>query len=277
MDRQAAQSAAFLKRLNAIPAASLPPAEQANRAILKRTLGRRDRSQPLRPAAAALFDARQLSRLPRRHGRELSRSARSPTMTIIWRGMALVPERMQAYGEISAKAAREGYAQPCVTHDQLSPATITRIIAADPTQSRFYAPFAGPEAGEYFRRRNGPRFKRGGGRSITIEVNPSYEAFADGSTTASCKTKCRKTRRRLGHAAGPGILRLPGPQQTTTGPDARRNPPDRPEGSCADPRRDGGGREQGRLRQPRGDDRRHAHQSRNSSPRRPKSCWRQRR
>jgi len=38
MDRQAAQSATFLKRLEAIPAASLPPAEQTNRAILKRQL-----------------------------------------------------------------------------------------------------------------------------------------------------------------------------------------------------------------------------------------------
>ena len=38
MDRQTAQSAAFLKRLEAIPAASLPASEQANRAILKRQL-----------------------------------------------------------------------------------------------------------------------------------------------------------------------------------------------------------------------------------------------
>src|SRR5262245_38274352 len=35
-DRVAAENAAFLKRLDAIPAASLPASEQANRAVLKR-------------------------------------------------------------------------------------------------------------------------------------------------------------------------------------------------------------------------------------------------
>ena len=38
MDRQAAQSATFLKRLEAIPASALPASEQANRAIMKRQL-----------------------------------------------------------------------------------------------------------------------------------------------------------------------------------------------------------------------------------------------
>src|SRR5688500_17927015 len=37
-DRQTAEAAEFLKRLNAIPANALPTAEQANRAILKRQL-----------------------------------------------------------------------------------------------------------------------------------------------------------------------------------------------------------------------------------------------
>src|SRR5436190_15950875 len=37
-DQHAAEAAAFLKRLEAIPAASLSPADQANRAILKRQL-----------------------------------------------------------------------------------------------------------------------------------------------------------------------------------------------------------------------------------------------
>ncbi len=69
-DRQAAQAAAFLKRLDAIPAASLPASEQANRAILKRQL--EDAIEANR------FGQRQLlystlgsyPRLPRRHGRE---------------------------------------------------------------------------------------------------------------------------------------------------------------------------------------------------------------
>src|SRR5262245_38533816 len=38
MDRQAAEAAAFLQRLNAIPVATLSPADQTNHAILKRTL-----------------------------------------------------------------------------------------------------------------------------------------------------------------------------------------------------------------------------------------------
>ena len=38
MDRQAAKAKEFLKRLDAIPAGSLSPADQANRAILRRGL-----------------------------------------------------------------------------------------------------------------------------------------------------------------------------------------------------------------------------------------------
>ena len=44
--------------------------------------------------------------------------------------------------EISVKAAREGYVQPCITLSGF-PNTISGNISADPTKSRFYAPFSG--------------------------------------------------------------------------------------------------------------------------------------
>ena len=54
--------------------------------------------------------------------------------------LAKVPDRMRAYGEISAKAAREGFVQPCATLGGFGE-TVTTFIAADPAKSTFYAPF----------------------------------------------------------------------------------------------------------------------------------------
>ena len=90
-DRQAAEAQAFLTRLRAIPAASLSPMDQSNRAVLERTLGRPDRAQPLRPAAAALLLARQLSRVPWRPWARTSPCGPRRITTIISRGSRSCP------------------------------------------------------------------------------------------------------------------------------------------------------------------------------------------
>ncbi len=140
MDRQAAQSAAFLKRLDAIPAASLSPAEQANRAMLKRQLedaieaNRYGERQLLYSTLGSYHDylAGMADGIPFRSAADYDNYLAR---------LELVPDRMRSYGEISLKAAREGYVQPCVTMTGFA-GTITGNISADPTQSRFYAPFA---------------------------------------------------------------------------------------------------------------------------------------
>ena len=132
--------AAFLKRLEAIPAASLPASEQANRAILKRQLedavegNRYGQRQLLYSTLGSYHDnlAGMAENIPFRSYADYDNYLAR---------LELVPDRMRSYGEISAKAAREGYVQPCVTMTNFA-STITGNITADVAQSRFYAPFA---------------------------------------------------------------------------------------------------------------------------------------
>ena len=140
MDRQAAEAAAFLARLNAIAASALSPADQSNRAILKRTLEA--------AVAGNRFGERQMlySTLGSYHsflGTMVDNQpfrSRADYANYLER-LAKVPDRMRAYGEISVKAAREGFVQPCATLGGFGE-TITAFVAADPAKSTFYAPFA---------------------------------------------------------------------------------------------------------------------------------------
>ncbi|MFL6739531.1 MAG: DUF885 domain-containing protein [Sphingomicrobium sp.] len=188
MDRQAAEAGTFLARLNAIPLQSLSPSEQANYLILKRTLDN--------AVEANRFGHRQMlySTLGSYHDFLAGMAENQPFRTVAdyenyLKRIALVPERMQAYGEISAKAAREGYTQPCVTLTRF-PESIRGSIAADPTQSRFYSPFAGqrpstvPEA-------RWEALKSQAAALIRDRINPSYEAFARLYDT-QLAAKCRK-------------------------------------------------------------------------------------
>lgn len=139
-DRQTAEAADFLKRLNAIPAEALPASEQANRAILKRQLeGQVEGNR---------FGQRMLlySILGSYHngiagmGEQLAFRTRADYDNYLAR-LALIPSRMKAYSEMSVMAAKQGFTQPCVTMTNFAE-TISGSIAADPAKSRFYAPFA---------------------------------------------------------------------------------------------------------------------------------------
>ena len=189
MDRQAAQSAAFLQRLDAIPAASLPASEQANRAIMKRQLedaveaNRYGQRQLLYSTLGSYHDfiAGMAETMPFRVARDYDNYLAR---------LELVPDRMRSYGEISVKAAREGYVQPCVTMTGF-PSTITANLTPDVAQSRFYAPFAAqrPEnipAGEWVALQDRAK------SLITSKVNPSYQAFAD-LYDRELKSKCRRS------------------------------------------------------------------------------------
>jgi len=189
MDRQAAESAAFLRRLEAIPEASLPPAEQSNRAILKRSLEAQ--------VAGNRFGQRQMlySTLGSYHANLATMAENQPFRTradyakYIER-LAKVPDRMRAYGEISRKSASEGFVQPCVTLGGFGE-TITRFVTADPAQSTFYSPFAGarPEsipAAEWAELQQRAR------DLIGSRINPSYSGFA-ALYDRELKGKCRQS------------------------------------------------------------------------------------
>jgi uncharacterized protein (DUF885 family) len=189
LDRVAAENAAFLARLNAIPAPSLPASEQANRAVLKRQL--EDAVEGNR------FGERQLlySTLGSYHDNLAGMAENIPFRSFAdydnyLARLEQVPDRMKSYGEISLKAAREGYVQPCVTMGGF-PATITGNVVADPTQSRFYSPFAGQrpafiEAGQW------TALQARAKTLIVAKVIPAYQGFAD-LYDRDIKGKCRQS------------------------------------------------------------------------------------
>ncbi|MEO6256258.1 MAG: DUF885 domain-containing protein [Sphingomicrobium sp.] len=189
MDRQAAEAAAFLGRLEAIPAASLSSADQSNRAILKRALEAQ--------VAGNKFGERQMlySTLGSFHSNIGTMADNQPfrvqaDYANYLERLAKVPARMRSYGEISAKAAREGFVQPCVTMAGFGE-TITLFIAADPTKSTFYAPFAaarpdGIAAAEWARLQARAR------DLVTNGINPAYRDFA-ALYERDLKGKCRQS------------------------------------------------------------------------------------
>ena len=189
MDRQAAQAQAFLQRLNAIPKTALTPADQTNYAILKRSLQN--------AVEYNRFGQRQMlySTLGSYHGYYAGIGETQPFHSKedyenYLARISFVPERMRAYSDISLKAAREGYVQPCVTLTNF-PDTIRGDIAADPTQSRFYAPFAGAKPAPVTQA-EWDALKERAARIIRDQINPSYQAFAE-LYDSQLASKCRQT------------------------------------------------------------------------------------
>lgn len=186
-DRQTAEAAAFLKRLDAIPAASLSPAEQASRAILKRQLEAQ--------VEGNRFGQRMLlySILGSYHnniagmGEQLPFRTREDYDNYLAR-LALVPTRMKAYSDMSVKAAKEGYTQPCVTMINFAE-TISGTIAADPAKSRFYAPFGGNKPSTVSDA-DWVTFQRQARDVIAGPINASYRDFGV-AYERDIKGKCR--------------------------------------------------------------------------------------
>ena len=189
MDRQAALAQGFLNRLNAIPQAALPAADQTNHAILRRSLQNQIEGNR--------FGARQMlySTLGSYHdyyagiGESQPFHDKADYENYLAR-IGHVPERMRSYGEISVKAAHEGYVQPCVTLAGF-PATISGNISADPTKSRFYTPFAGPKPATVSQA-EWDGLKARAAALIRDRINPSYQAFAQLYAT-QLASKCRQT------------------------------------------------------------------------------------
>ena len=188
-DRQTAEAAAFLKRLDAIPQASLSPADQTNYAILKRTLSD--------AVTANRFGERQMlfSTLGSFHQFWAGLGEQQPFRTYAdydnyLARLGHIPEQMANVADISRKAAKEGFVQPCVTLTTFEP-TITGVIAADPTKSRFYAPFAAPKPASV----TDAQWAELQGRAktlITGKLNPSYQSWANVYRT-ELAGKCRQT------------------------------------------------------------------------------------
>ena len=175
-ERRVREAQAFLDRLERIPTEQLDRSERVNQAILRRTLaetvddnryGQRDmlfttyygwhqgfagiaRGLPFRTRADFESYLTRIEQYPRLNEQALA---------------------------ITANAVRGGYVLPCSVLTGYE-RTISGVIADDPTQSRFYEPFAGnrpaaiPEA-------DWARLQARARNSITSSVNPAYQRHLD--------------------------------------------------------------------------------------------------
>jgi uncharacterized protein (DUF885 family) len=212
MDRQAAAAKGFLDRLDAIPASGFSETDRANAAILRTLL--REQVEMNR------FGQRQLlySILGSYHsgfpGMANSLALRS---TADYRHylarLAQVPDRMRAYGDISVKAAREGFVQPCVTMTRF-PETISGVITADPAKSRFYEPFAAPRPASVTPA-DWSALQAEARTLVTTRINPAYRQFA-ATYDSQIKDKCRQSVSASDQPDGPAYYAAQVRSQTTT-------------------------------------------------------------
>jgi uncharacterized protein (DUF885 family) len=187
-DRQAAEAQAFLARLNAIPAASLSAMDQSNRAVLERTLEDQ--------IAFNRFGQRQLlySSLGSYHetlatmGEGIPMRTKADYENYLAR-LALVPARMKSYGDMSVKAAGEGYTQACAWMKTLPGSTLA-LVPADVTQSPFYGPFAAARSQAI----SAADWSALQARAKEVIGGPISSSYRDFSTVAETKLvpKCRK-------------------------------------------------------------------------------------
>ncbi|URW76043.1 DUF885 domain-containing protein [Sphingomonas donggukensis] len=196
-DRRAAQAAAYLKRLDAIPDVGLSEVERANKAVLRRLLSE--------DVEANRFGQRMI----------VFTSYSSP-----WQGMAGMGERLAFRGKqdfanyltrsekwpavndallaITAQAVQGGYVQPCVSLVGFE-GTIRGVVTADPVASRFYIPFAGTRPRDASEAEWTALQKRAQ-TVIMARLNPAYTKAADYFRDRYLP-KCAKT---AGVSAQPG-------------------------------------------------------------------------
>jgi uncharacterized protein (DUF885 family) len=175
-ERRATEAAAFLQRLDAIPAAQLSSADRTNHAILRRNLaeeveGRRFGQRNM------LFTtyygwhqafAGMANNLPFRTGADyrsyLQRLGQYPRLN----DDALA---------VTAEAVRGRFVLPCSVLGNYE-RTIAGVIAEDPLKSRFYEPFTRPRPAD-LSEAEWTRFQAEARRTITDVLNPAYAKHRD--------------------------------------------------------------------------------------------------
>ena len=188
-DRQAAQAAVFVKRLDAIPTAQLSPADRTNQAILRRILAEQieangfgERTMTFSTLGSWFQNFAGLADfVPVRTRADfvsyLGRLAQFPTVN----AQAL---------DVTRQAVAGGFVQPCVTLSGFEQ-TITGVIAAKPEDSRFYAPFKGSKPIDVTEA-EWAQMQARAKTLITGTLNPEYRKIDD-YYRASYLPKCRKT------------------------------------------------------------------------------------
>jgi uncharacterized protein (DUF885 family) len=174
--RQRREAEAFLARVDRIPAAGLAPADRVTRSILRRTLAEAIEADDFgqRDMLFTTYDGWHQNFAGM--ARNLPFRTRADYESYLTR-IALYPRLNDQALAITRNAVRGGYVLPCSVlggHER----SISGVIAEDPTQSRFYEPFAGarpaaiPEA-------DWTQLQARARRTITDVLNPAYQRHLD--------------------------------------------------------------------------------------------------
>ena len=143
LDRQAEEARGFAGRLKAIPDAGLSPAQRVDKAILLRALTEQAEANGFGQRTMNLSTLGSwFSFLP-----ELANIVPLRTkadFTSYLSRLAQIARLNDEQLAVAEQAVAGGYVQPCVTLTTME-RQITGAVPADPTASRFYAPFAKPK------------------------------------------------------------------------------------------------------------------------------------
>ena len=174
--RRTAQAAAFLRRLEAIPASALPPAQRVDHAILRRSLaetveeqryGQRDMLFTTYSGWHQSF-AGMAGNLPFR--------TRADYESYLAR-IEQYPQLNDQALAITANAVRGGFVLPCSVLGN-SEKSIAGVIQEDPAKSRFYEPFARPRPASVSEA-DWSNMQARARRTITGVLNPAYAKHRD--------------------------------------------------------------------------------------------------
>ncbi|MBV8971274.1 MAG: DUF885 domain-containing protein [Sphingomonadaceae bacterium] len=185
-DRQAAEAAGFVKRLDALPAAGLTEADRTNVAILRRSLTTQ--------IEANRFSEREIE-FSNRAGWHTYFADLALSLPFFTRAdydsylarLDKVPAFAATSMAITRQAVAHGNVLPCIVLDGFA-GTITGEIK-EPLQSRFYAPFAGPKPAT-IAPADWAALQARAAATIRDKINPTYRSYADFYTR---EYKCRAT------------------------------------------------------------------------------------
>ncbi|MEG3124164.1 DUF885 domain-containing protein [Sphingomonas sp. GB1N7] len=211
-DRQAAQAAVFVKRLDAIPPAQLSPADRTNLAILHRILAEQIEANGFGERTMTFSTLGSWFQGFAGLADTVPLRTKADFTSYLGR-LAQFPQGNAQALETTRQAVAGGYMQPCVTLSGFEQ-TITGVITAKPEDSRFYAPFKGAKpVGISDAEWAGMQAKAKA--LITGTLNPEYRKIDDYYRT-SYLPKCRKTYGASALPDGQRYYAFQVRQQTTT-------------------------------------------------------------
>ncbi len=212
-DRQAAEARSFIARLDAIPDAGLAPAGRTDKAILRRLLAEQIEANSF--GARMMLFTTYASWFQSIAGiaEGLSFRAKADYASYLTR-LGKFPQGNAVALDITRRAVKAGYVQPCAVLDANFETSISGVITATPEESRFYAPFRQAKPADATDA-EWAALKARARTLISDVLNPEYRKIAD-FMRKDYIPHCRKTLAATALPQGKAYYAFQVRQQTTT-------------------------------------------------------------